>query len=140
MIRTVAAAAALGALMAWWAWLNAAGGVGFTGLDTDPSAFEGRTVVVTLATVTELRDDGFRVEKGTVALEVVAPHPEVAVGADVSVGGIFRLDPRRLEAEWVEVAERRAGKKGLGLLALAFLAVMAPMSFRVHGGRVHLRG
>lgn len=127
---------------ATWAHWHRAGTVGYAALERFPAEHDGEVVAISLARVARIDGpDRFVLEKGTQGFDVHGPSAGLAVGDDVSLGGVFHADGPAIELTWLE--NRQAGRRakrwlgGFGLLGAVGLWLG---SVRREGWEWRLRG
>jgi hypothetical protein len=127
--------------MARWSQLNLDGAIGWRDLVYHPERRDGEQVVLSLVSVgPALSPERYLVLYGSLPIPVVGPASEVTRGEDISVGGTFSAAEGAVIADWVEHRPARTGKKTLGLLAIAVLAVLVPACWRLGPDGLVLRG
>jgi hypothetical protein len=137
----LASAGTLGALVVWWCVLHAYGWHDY-GVEVGSAGIDGERVVLSLVRVVAIDGpQGFDVEKGSDTVRVLGPSSGMAVGDELSVGGVWRVEAHAVESAWIEQhTEGRRAKRllgGLGMLMAmgAWLWVVGgrPGSWRLRG-------
>jgi hypothetical protein len=131
------AALALLVPMGLWTWLCLTVPVGYKACLEDPTAADGREVLLSLFTVGEVVDDQhFVAMKGSWVVPVEGDTEGLVPGQDVSVSGRFRASDLQLVQVWREAHHDRPMKRVLGVAGLLFVAGGLPVWFTVQGRRV----
>ena len=129
--------ATIASAMGWWGRESADGRIGAAAALHAPAGSE---VVLSLLTVLSVGPgDRYVVGNATLAISVVGPARGLAVGDEVTVGGVVR-DGGGVAAAWVTPAPGRAAKKRLGLVGLAVAAALGAAAVRVERGGLAIRG
>ncbi len=136
-----------GACMAWL--LVMAGLYGYYSI-TKPVGFRyclshleecrGRTILLPLWRVTDIRADGYDLYKITGPIPVEGDPEGLALGDTLSVVSVFDPDRQLLVEREREVHHLRKAKVLLGILGVLMTAVLVLVGFRWQDGRLVARG
>ncbi len=124
-----------------WTWVRLTTKQGYPAYAEDPVAYDGTFLVLSIFRVDEVfPGDGYVVEKGFLYVPVQGPTDDLAVGQEVSVGGVFRGSDGVVVEDWHEVHHLRWAKKALGVIGLGLIGVGFPFLFRVRRDGLVSRG
>jgi hypothetical protein len=127
----------LAAQMAYMAWHADAYPEQYEAALRDPAGWDGREVVITLWEIAEVRDANHYVLRKTGRTVLIEGDTTgLARRMDLDVGGTFRAADGAIVESWHEVHPLRDGKRILGLIAIAFVVLTAPLWFTVRDGFV----
>lgn len=106
----------------------------------DPTARDGSTLIFPLWTVTAIDGpEAYQISKIISGVPVHGDATPLKVGDTVSLVGHFDATRVVVEEEVREIHTLRRWKELLSVLGFLFVAVAAPFTFRIRGGRVEER-
>ena len=132
----LAALAGIGWVMAWCVDATASGRLGVQNVLDEPVGTE---VVLSLLAVRSIDGpDTCTVGHAALRIPVVVPTDTLAVGSEVTIGGV--VEDGFVRAMWVEDAPARPAKRLLGLVGLGVAGAVFAGGVRVGRGGLAVRG